>query len=85
MTRGEEPDQRLSEHLMKLAPGSYTASRLPVQLVCSEYFDLIADAIFAERKIKGWSRAKKEALIRGDWASLQILSKRRGGKSGTQS
>jgi predicted GIY-YIG superfamily endonuclease len=34
----------------------------------SEYFHLVADAIFAERKIKGWSRAKKEALIRGDWA-----------------
>jgi putative endonuclease len=33
-----------------------------------------------ERKIKGWSRKKKEALIKGDWTSLQQLSKRRGGK-----
>ena len=80
MTRGEEPDQRLSEHLMKLSPGAYTASRLPVKLVYSEYFDLIADAIFTERKIKGWSRAKKEALIRGDWNEVQRLAKRRGGK-----
>jgi len=85
MTRGEEPDQRWSEHHMKLSPGSYTASRLPVQLVYSEYFDLVADAISAERKIKGWSRAKKEALIRGDWNSVQILSKRRGGKPPSQS
>jgi len=80
MTRSEEPDQRLSEHQMKLSPSAYTASRLPVRLVYSEYFDLVADAIFAERKIKGWSRAKKEALIQGDWKLVQVLSKRRGGK-----
>ena len=80
MTRGEEPDGRLSEHLLKLSPGAYTASRLPVKLVYSEYFDPISDAIFAERKIKGWSRAKKEALIRGDWFEVQRLSKRRGGR-----
>jgi putative endonuclease len=85
MTRSEEPDQRLSEHQMKLSPSAYTASRLPVQLVYSEYFDLIADAIFAERKIKGWSRAKKEALIQGDWRLVQVLSKRRGGKPRTSS
>jgi len=80
MTRGEEPDHRLSEHQMKLSPGGYTASRLPVKMVYSEYFDLISDAIFAERKIKGWSRAKKEALIRGDWNEVQRLAKRRGGR-----
>ena len=51
-----------------------------MKLVYSEYFDLIADAIFTERKIKGWSRAKKEALIRGDWNEVQRLAKRRGGK-----
>ena len=85
MTRSEEPDQRLSEHQMKLSPSAYTASRLPVRLVYSEYFDLVADAIFAERKIKGWSRAKKEALIQGDWNLVQVLSKRRGGKDRTSS
>jgi putative endonuclease len=85
MTRGEEPDQRLSEHQMKLSPGAYTASRLPVQLAYSEYFELVVDAITAERKIKGWSRAKKEALIRGDWKLIQILAKRRGGKDRTPS
>src|SRR5260221_12736276 len=83
MTRAEEPDQRWSEHQMKLSPSTYTASRLPVRLVYSEYFDLVADAIFAERTIKGWSRAKKEALIRRDWASIQVLSKRRGGEGGS--
>ena len=81
LTRGEEPEQRLSEHQMKLSPGAFTASRLPVRLVYSEYFDLITDAIAAERKIKGWSRAKKEALVKGDWKLVQALSKRRGGKA----
>ncbi|MBK1865659.1 GIY-YIG nuclease family protein [Aestuariivirga sp. YIM B02566] len=80
MTRGEEPDQRLSEHQMKLSPGAYTASRLPVQLAYSEYFELVVDVIAAERKIKGWSRAKKEALIQGDWKLIQALARRRGGK-----
>jgi len=37
----------------------------------------ITDAIAAERQVKGWSRAKKEALIRGDFAGLQELAKRR--------
>ncbi len=85
MTRSEEPDQRLSEHQMKLSPGAYTASRLPVRLVYSEYFDLVVDAIAAERKIKGWSRAKKEALLRGDWNLIQALAKRRGGKDSASS
>ncbi len=80
MSRSADLDQRVSEHEMKLSSGAYTASRLPVQLVFSEYFDLIADAIFAERRIKRWSRAKKEALIRGDWRMVQHLAKRRGGK-----
>jgi predicted GIY-YIG superfamily endonuclease len=39
----------------------------------------ITDGIAAERQIKGWSRAKKEALIQGDWTAISQLS-RRGGK-----
>jgi putative endonuclease len=48
-------------------------------LVWSERFDRITDGIAAERQIKGWSRAKKEALIRGDWTTIS-QSSRRGGK-----
>jgi putative endonuclease len=48
-----------------------------VVLVYSEYFDRIVDAIAAERKVKGWSRAKKEALIANDFGRLQELSRRR--------
>jgi hypothetical protein len=43
-------------------------------------FDLVVDVIAAERKIKCSSRAKKEALIQGDWKLVQAISKRRGAK-----
>jgi putative endonuclease len=57
--------------------GGYTATRLPVTLVYSDYFEQIVDAIAAERQVKGWSRAKKEALIVGRFDLLPGLSKRR--------
>jgi putative endonuclease len=80
LTRSAEPEKRLSEHNLKLSPGSFTAKRLPVVIAYAEYFDLVVDAIAAERKIKGWSRAKKEALMAGDWDRVVKLAKRRGGK-----
>ncbi len=60
--------KRVAEHQAGTYPG-YTSSRRPVELVWSEHFDRVIDAIAAERRIKGWSRAKKEALIRGDWTN----------------
>jgi predicted GIY-YIG superfamily endonuclease len=57
--------------------GGYTARRRPVELVHSQEFGRIEDAIAAERQIKGWSRAKKEALMHGDFVALKALSKRR--------
>jgi putative endonuclease len=56
--------------------GGYTATRHPVTLVFAQWFDRITDAIEAERQVKGWSRAKKEALIRGEFERLPELSKR---------
>jgi predicted GIY-YIG superfamily endonuclease len=56
--------------------GGYTGSRLPVQLVWSEKFPTDNDAFLRERQIKGWSRAKKEALIRGDWNGLHEVVKK---------
>ena len=55
----------------------YTQSRRPVELIFSEWFDHITDAIAAERKLKGWTSAKKLAFIRGDFGSLSKLAKRR--------
>ena len=69
-------DRRVSEHNHGTF-GGYTSKRLPVELVWAEHFLDITDAIAVERQIKGWSRAKTEALIRGDFASIKDLSKRR--------
>ncbi len=53
----------------------WTASRLPVNLVFSQEFYDINEAFRAERQIKGWSRAKKEALIISDFDLLIELAK----------
>ena len=66
---------RIAEHNSG-AYGGYTATRRPVRLAYSQWFERITDAIAAERQVKGWSRAKKEALIRGDFEALRGLSKR---------
>jgi putative endonuclease len=73
--RGDDLAKRVSEHQMGLYEG-YTSRRRPVVLVYHEHFGRITDAIAAERRIKGWSRAKKEAFIRGDWTQIQWLAKR---------
>jgi putative endonuclease len=52
----------------------YTASRLPVELIWSQECATREEALSAERQIKGWSRKKKEALIRGDWAEVSMLA-----------
>jgi putative endonuclease len=48
-----------------------------VTLVHAEHYVRITDAVAAERRIKGWSRAKKEAYMRGDFAALVKLAKRK--------
>ena len=68
-------ERRVAEHNSGML-GGYTSTRRPVALVYSEWFPQITDAIAAERQIKGWSRAKKEALVRGDSGALRELSKR---------
>ena len=55
---------RLAEHESGLVPG-YTKLRRPVRLVFAEELRTRAEALKRERQIKGWSRAKKEALIAG--------------------
>jgi len=52
----------------------YTASRKPVELFWQGEFETREGAIAFEQQIKGWSRAKKEALIAGDWNRIQELA-----------
>jgi putative endonuclease len=74
-------EERVSEHEQGLVPGCYTYARRPLKLVHSESYDRVDEAIATERRIKGWSRAKKEAYIQGNYERLSLLAKR-GSKRG---
>jgi putative endonuclease len=69
-------ERRISEHNHGTY-GGYTAKRRPVELVWPQHFLDITDANAVERQIKGWSRAKKEALIKGNYGEIRVLAKRR--------
>jgi predicted GIY-YIG superfamily endonuclease len=53
----------------------FTSKRLPVRLIFAEALPTREEALFSERRIKGWSRAKKLALARGDWPEVIRLSR----------
>ena len=74
----DDLDQRMASH-QSGAMGGYTATRRPVTLVWHEAFQTRDDAFAVERKLKGWGRAKKEALIAGDWSRVQALARNRQG------
>ncbi len=67
-------ERRVNEHNAGMYDG-YTKNRRPAQLVFHHEFQRITDAIAAERQIKRWSRAKKEALIRGNWEVISQLAR----------
>lgn len=75
----DDIEHRLAQHQVG-ALGGYTAKRLPVELVWSDSFMTRDEAFAAERKLKGWGRAKKEALIAGDWALVSQLARGRTGR-----
>ncbi|WP_415643152.1 GIY-YIG nuclease family protein [Sphingomonas antarctica] len=62
-------DRRIAEHRTG-GFSDFTSRRRPVELVWNEYFQTRYEALEVERRIKPWSRAKKEGLIRGDWARV---------------
>lgn len=67
---------RVAQHQSGVIPG-YTHERRPVRLVFSDGFSTRLEALEAERRLKGWGRAKKEALIAGDWARISELGRKR--------
>jgi len=67
----DDLERRVAQHQAGEIAG-YTLRRRPVLLVWSQDFESREEALVAERQLKGWSRAKKEALIRGDWKAIQI-------------
>lgn len=71
----DDLEARLGAHQWGLIKG-YTQKRRPITLAWSQEFAERDEAFRAERQIKGWSRAKKEALIRGDWDAIHLLALR---------
>jgi predicted GIY-YIG superfamily endonuclease len=67
-------EYRIGQHQSGLIEG-FTSSRLPVRLMWSQDFPTRFEALDAEMRIKKWSRAKKEALIRGDWKAVSHFAK----------
>jgi putative endonuclease len=72
--------RRIAEHESGMIAG-FTADKLPVVLVWSQEFSTRFEALEAERRIKGWIRAKKMALIRGDWDKIAALARSKNGPS----
>jgi len=69
-------EKRIAEHQVG-AGEAYTSARRPVKLVFSQEFSSRDEAMVCERQIKGWSRKKKEAMMRGDWAEVSRLARGR--------
>jgi predicted GIY-YIG superfamily endonuclease len=65
-------EQRLIEHAEGMS--NYTSTRLPVKIVYQETFQTRDEAFVMERRIKGWNRKKKEALIQKNFDLLVELS-----------
>lgn len=74
----DELETRMAQHATG-ALGGYTAKRQPVVLVWSDSFTTRDEAFAIERKLKGWSRAKKEALVAGNWELISQLARSRTG------
>jgi putative endonuclease len=55
--------RRVCEHREGLDAGAFTARYRTSRLVYYEAFDDMAAAIQREKQIKGWARARKNALI----------------------
>jgi predicted GIY-YIG superfamily endonuclease len=70
----DDLERRLAQHQVGEMRG-YTSTRLPVTLVWCDEFPSRYEALVAERQIKGWGRAKKMALIRGDWRAISALAR----------
>jgi putative endonuclease len=68
-------DQRLNYH--NTGRCLHTSKFRSWKIIYTEQFENEIDAFKRERQIKGWSRAKKEALIAGNLKSLKKLAKRR--------
>ena len=65
--------RRVWEHEQGFSRTAYTFKRRPVKLVWAEEIETYHEALIHEHEIKGWSRAKKQALIRQDWNAIHEI------------
>ncbi len=68
-------DARIHEHQAGVHREAYTYTRRPVELAWSIVTESYQEAFQWEHQIKGWSRAKKEALIHGDIDGIHKIVK----------
>ena len=71
----DDLERRLDQHRIGFFRSCYTYSRRPLVVVFAQAMTTRIEALEAERRIKGWSRAKKQALIAGDWAAINRLGR----------
>jgi predicted GIY-YIG superfamily endonuclease len=72
----DDLDARMAQHSDGVA-SAYTSKRRPLELLWATDCQSRAAAFDLERRLHGWSRAKKEALMRGDYDALPALSRNR--------
>jgi len=68
-------ERRVKEHNDGINKECYTFLRRPVTLKYYAHYEDINQAIAWEKKIKGWSRKKKEALFIQDWDEIKKLAR----------
>lgn len=66
----KNPEKRLFEHNTGINKGSFTCFRRPVEIVYCERFSDFNLAADWEKRIKDWSREKKDALINNNLEKL---------------
>lgn len=71
----DDLERRLDQHRIGFFRSCYAYSRRPLEVVYVQATTTRIEALEAERRIKGWSRAKKQALIAGDWTAINRLGR----------
>ena len=72
--KGEDPRTREAAHNEGRDRKAFTYPRRPVRLVWAEPFDQPAEASAAARLLKGWTRERKDALVRGDFDEVKRVA-----------
>jgi len=71
----DDLERRIGEHDAGAVSSCYTFRRRPVEVVFKDEFSTREEELAAERRVKGWSRLKKEAMMSGDWDEVRRLAR----------